>query len=84
MPTLNALARQPAHGLGEAGRGRAVLTGLKKTIGGNPSAIYSEEKKDNLSYIRLLATDSTTLGGRHFMKEEVYFPHTDCVGISFD
>lgn len=47
MPTLNVPARQPAYGLGEAGRGRAVLTGSKKEsqIGGNPSAIYSEKKK---------------------------------------
>lgn len=30
MPTLNVPARQPACGLGEAGRGRAVLTGSKK------------------------------------------------------
>lgn len=30
MSTLNILARQPAPGLGEAGRGRAVLAGSKK------------------------------------------------------
>lgn len=59
MSTLSVLVRQPARGLGEAGRGRAVLAGSKKnhkleetlvqfTLGG---------KKDNLSYIWLLATD---------------------------
>lgn len=30
MSTLNVLSRQPARGLGEAGRGRAVLAGSKK------------------------------------------------------
>lgn len=30
MSTLNVLARRLAHGLGEAGRGRAVLAGSKK------------------------------------------------------
>lgn len=43
-----------------------------------------KKKKDNLSYIRRLAAGSTTLGGRHFMKEGVYFPHRDCVGMSFE
>lgn len=37
-----------------------------------------------MSYIRRLAAGSTTLGGRHFMKEGVYFPHRDCVGMSFE
>lgn len=30
MSTLNVLSREPARGLGESGRGRAVLTGSKK------------------------------------------------------
>lgn len=56
MSTLNILARQPAPGLGEAGRGRAVLAGSKKKsqIRENSStplsAIYFGKKKgDNLS-----------------------------------
>lgn len=32
-----------------------------------------KKKKANLLYIRLLATGSTTLEGRHFMKEEYIF-----------
>lgn len=83
MSALNMLAQQPAHGLGEAGRRRAVLAGSKKKsqIGGNPNTLvqFTLEKKDNLSYRWLLAT---TLRGRHFMKEGVYFLHRDCVEIS--
>lgn len=75
MPTLNVPARQPACGLGEAGRGRAVWTGSKKKNHKFEGTLvqFTLEKKANLLYIRLLATGSTTLEGRHFMKEEYIF-----------
>lgn len=77
MSTLNMLSRQPARGLGEAGRGRAVLTGSKKKsqIGRNPSTLIQFTLGEKRIICRIDGYwPLITLIGRHFMKEGVYFP----------